>query len=97
MSAALTAQQLSQEASTAGLHPVFAAAIAPLFTKPAPALEWHNWTMLNSAGRAMWVVYAETREAALVAYPWAADCRAETPDDLALSRHVRASYGAGGT
>lgn len=89
----------AQGASTAGLHPVFAAALAPLFTKPKvePEPVWGNWTMLDSAGRAVWIVYAPTREAAMVSYPWAADCRPECLDDMALGQHVRASYGAGGT
>ena len=90
----------TQGASTAGLHPVFAAALAPLFTKPkAPAAPevWSNWTMLDSTGRAVWVVYAPTREAAMVSYPWAADCRPECMDDMALRQQVRASYGTGGT
>ena len=84
-------------ASLTGLHPVFAAALAPLFTKPQPLPACSNWTMLDSTGRAVWVVYAETRNAALAFYPWAAECRPESLDDLALSQQVRASYGSGGT
>ena len=53
--------------------------------------------MLDSTGRAVWVVYAPTREAAMVSYPWAADCRPECMDDMALRQQVRASYGTGGT
>lgn len=89
----------NQGASTAGLHPTMAAALAPLFTKPKakPEPVWSNWTMLDKTGRAVWIVYAPTREAALVSYPWAADCRAECLDDAALSQHVRGSYGSGGT
>ena len=86
--------------STAGLHPVMAEALAPLFAHPKPAIEqWSNWMMLDIAGKAMWVIYAPTREAALEAYPMAVDARPEngSPDDVALRERVRASYGTGGT
>ena len=88
----------TQGASTAGLHPTMAAALAPLFAKPKPEIEqWFNWTMLDANGKAVWVIYAPTREAAMLGYPWAADCRPEAPQDMALRQRVRDSYGAGGT
>jgi hypothetical protein len=80
--------------TTTGLHPVMAAALAPLFARPQE--EAQNWVMLGADGMAIWMVYATSREAALLAYTPGFDARPmnDSPEDHALNRRVRASWGS---
>jgi hypothetical protein len=56
---------------------------------------YRNWVTLDAAGRALWVIFAPSRDEAVRLHPGAADARpAEmTAGDLALSKQANDSYG----
>lgn len=67
---------------------------SPAAQRPAPAATYSDWTILNEAGKAVWIVTATSAEHAMTRYTGGVSARPyNEATDSKLAQYVTGSYG----